>query len=156
MPIFKACGFLFLNQSRKSRGVYGNGRSGSEEEDCTRNKKGWRGPDRLRSVSPWREHHEPKPEYCPDTIWGKGQTVIVLGIPMSCRFVESTPSINHTGKISPSRAAQILISFCCDRSTEPNLTEKDVELVPLQHSDGRNDQASDSARCFAGVHCGAA
>lgn len=47
-------------------------------------------------VSRWRESNELKPEYWPDTIWSKAQTVIVLGIPMLLPIVESTPSINHT------------------------------------------------------------
>jgi epoxyqueuosine reductase len=47
-------------------------------------------------VSRWRESNELKPEYWPDTIWSKAQTVIVLGVPMLLPIVESTPSINHT------------------------------------------------------------
>jgi len=47
-------------------------------------------------VSRWREFNELKPEYWPDTIWKKTQTVIVLGVPMLLPIVESTPSINHT------------------------------------------------------------
>ena len=47
-------------------------------------------------VSRWREYNELKPEYWPETIWNKAQTVIVLGVPMLLPIVESTPSINHT------------------------------------------------------------
>jgi epoxyqueuosine reductase QueG len=47
-------------------------------------------------VSRWREHNELKPEYWPNTIWSKAETVIVLGVPMLLPIVESTPSINHT------------------------------------------------------------
>ena len=47
-------------------------------------------------ISRWREHSELKPEYWPDTIWRKAETVIVMGIPMLLPIVESTPSINHT------------------------------------------------------------
>ena len=47
-------------------------------------------------VSRWREFNELKPEYWPDAIWSKTQTVIVLGVPMLLPIVESTPSINHT------------------------------------------------------------
>jgi epoxyqueuosine reductase len=47
-------------------------------------------------VSRWREHNELKPEYWPETIWSKTESVIVLGIPMLLPIVESTPSINHT------------------------------------------------------------
>jgi hypothetical protein len=39
-------------------------------------------------VSRWREYNELKPEYWPDTIWSKAETVIVLGVPMllpNCR-----------------------------------------------------------------------
>jgi epoxyqueuosine reductase len=48
-------------------------------------------------VSRWSEFNELKPEYWPDAIWSKTQTVIVLGVPMLLPLVESTPSINHTG-----------------------------------------------------------
>lgn len=48
------------------------------------------------SVSRWREQNELKPEYWPQTIWSKTETVIVLGVPMLLPLVESTPSINHT------------------------------------------------------------
>jgi epoxyqueuosine reductase QueG len=47
-------------------------------------------------VSRWREFNELKPEYWPDAIWSKTQTVVVLGVPMLLPIVESTPSINHT------------------------------------------------------------
>jgi epoxyqueuosine reductase len=47
-------------------------------------------------VSRWREHNELKPEYWPETIWSKTESVIVLGVPMLLPIVESTPSINHT------------------------------------------------------------
>jgi epoxyqueuosine reductase len=47
-------------------------------------------------VSRWREYNELKPEYWPDTIWSRAETVIVLGVPMLLPIVESTPSINHT------------------------------------------------------------
>jgi epoxyqueuosine reductase QueG len=47
-------------------------------------------------VSRWSEFNELKPEYWPDAIWSKTQTVIVLGVPMLLPLVESTPSINHT------------------------------------------------------------
>jgi epoxyqueuosine reductase QueG len=47
-------------------------------------------------VSRWREFDELKPEYWPDAIWSKTETVIVLGVPMLLPIVESTPSINHT------------------------------------------------------------
>ena len=43
-----------------------------------------------------REYNELNPEYWPDTIWSKTETVIVLGVPMLLPIVESTPSINHT------------------------------------------------------------
>jgi epoxyqueuosine reductase QueG len=47
-------------------------------------------------VSRWREYDELKPEYWPDTIWSRAETVIVMGVPMLLPIVESTPSINHT------------------------------------------------------------
>ena len=47
-------------------------------------------------VSRWREYNELQPEYWPNTIWSKAETVIVLGVPMLLPIVESTPSINHT------------------------------------------------------------
>jgi epoxyqueuosine reductase QueG len=47
-------------------------------------------------VSRWREHNELQPEYWPDAIWRKTETVIVMGVPMLLPLVESTPSINHT------------------------------------------------------------
>jgi epoxyqueuosine reductase QueG len=47
-------------------------------------------------VSRWGEFKELQPEYWPDAIWSKTQTVIVLGVPMLLPLVESTPSINHT------------------------------------------------------------
>lgn len=47
-------------------------------------------------VSRWSESNELQPEYWPQAIWNKTQTVIVLGVPMLLPIVESTPSINHT------------------------------------------------------------
>jgi epoxyqueuosine reductase QueG len=47
-------------------------------------------------VERWRASNELRPEYWPQTIWSKAQTVIVLGVPMLLPIIESTPSINHT------------------------------------------------------------
>jgi epoxyqueuosine reductase QueG len=47
-------------------------------------------------VSRWSEYNELKPEYWPNAIWSKANSVIVLGVPMLLPIVESTPSINHT------------------------------------------------------------
>ncbi|WP_413741129.1 hypothetical protein ACL2XO_17315 [Sodalis sp. RH15] len=47
-------------------------------------------------VSRWSEANELQPQYWPQAIWSKTQTVIVLGVPMLLPIVESTPSINHT------------------------------------------------------------
>jgi epoxyqueuosine reductase QueG len=47
-------------------------------------------------VSRWSEYDEVGPDYRPESIWSKTQTVIVLGVPMLLPIVESTPSINHT------------------------------------------------------------
>jgi len=47
-------------------------------------------------VSRWPEYNELEPQYWPQTIWRKAETVIVLGVPMPLPIVESTPSINHT------------------------------------------------------------
>lgn len=43
-------------------------------------------------VSRWREHNELQPEYWPETIWSKTETVIVLG--MFARNLQG--SILHT------------------------------------------------------------
>jgi epoxyqueuosine reductase QueG len=48
------------------------------------------------SVSRWAEYDEVLPEYRPQAIWSKAETVIVLGVPMLLPIIESTPSINYT------------------------------------------------------------
>ena len=47
-------------------------------------------------VSRWQKYDEVKPEYRPESIWSKAETVIVLGVPMLLPILESTPSINYT------------------------------------------------------------
>jgi hypothetical protein len=50
----------------------------------------------LEPVERWSASNELQPEYWPQTIRCKAQTVIALGVPMLLPIVESTPSINHT------------------------------------------------------------
>jgi epoxyqueuosine reductase QueG len=47
-------------------------------------------------VSRWQEYSEIAPEYRPQALWSKTQTVIVLGVPILLPILESTPSINYT------------------------------------------------------------
>ena len=88
--------FYFVELIAKSRGVTGMDDAGLRKKIVREARK--LGADLIgfAPVSRWREHNELKPEYWPDTIWSKAETVIVLGIPMLLPIVESTPSINHT------------------------------------------------------------
>src|SRR5664279_1867572 len=46
-------------------------------------------------VARWEEFNEVNPAYRPKALWGKVETVIVIGVPMLLPVLESTPSINY-------------------------------------------------------------
>jgi epoxyqueuosine reductase len=47
-------------------------------------------------VERWNKFNEVSPDYRPQALWSKAQTVIVLAVPMLLPIIESTPSINYT------------------------------------------------------------